>query len=179
MSKKEFFNIKEKIKSRINSAVKFALDAELPMSSIENELKDVYKTNENKDVQPIEKTQSLRFIDAISEGLSIAMKRDEKVILLGQDIAEYGGVFKVTKGLFEKYPERVINTPIIESGVLGASMGLALEGYKPIILARYTSGRKFYIKENSGNEPENKKTENSGHPLFMKVLETFDCEIIR
>ena len=61
------------------------------------------------------------------------MDKDDKVILLGQDIAEYGGVFKVTEGLFDKYPERVINTPIIESGVLGASMGLALEGYKPII----------------------------------------------
>ena len=98
-----------------------------------DELNDVYKTYENKKNKPKKNTKSLRFVDAISDSLSVAMEKDEKVILLGQDIAEYGGVFKVTKGLFEKYPDRVINTPIIESGVLGAAMGLALQGYKPIV----------------------------------------------
>ena len=133
ISKKDISIIEEEIKQKIDLAVQFAIDADYLNSNVENELEDVYKTNENSIVHPSKKTNSLRFVDAISEALSIVMDKDKQVILLGQDIAEYGGVFKVTQGLFEKYPTRVINTPIIESGVLGASMGLALEGFKPVV----------------------------------------------
>ena len=134
ISNKEISDIVKKMKLEINSAIEFALQSKSPKSTIQNELKDVFKENKNTEiVSPIKKTKSLRFVDAISDGISILMNRDDKIILLGQDIAEYGGVFKVTEGLFEKYPKRVINTPIIESGVLGASMGLALQGYKPIV----------------------------------------------
>jgi len=133
MTSKNLSTIENEIKVKIDSAIKFAFNANLPTSSVESELKDVYKEYKSGNIEPRKDTQPLRFVDAISKGLSIALKRDEKVILLGQDIAEYGGVFKVTEGLFQKYPNRVINTPIIESGVLGASMGLALQGYKPIV----------------------------------------------
>jgi len=79
-----------------------------------------------------------RFVDAIAQGLGEAMAADERVVLMGQDIAEYGGVFKVTAGLVERFGrERVRNTPIIESGVLGAAMGLALEGWKPVVEMQY------------------------------------------
>ncbi len=75
-----------------------------------------------------------RYIDAISDGLRTAMRRDPRVILLGQDIAEYGGAFKVTEGFVEEFGKaRVRNTPIIESGALGAAMGLALEGLRPMV----------------------------------------------
>jgi len=134
LSSKEISDIVKKMKLEINSAVEFALHSNSPRSTVENELNDVFKENDNTEIiSPIKKTKSLRFVDAISEGISVLMNRDEKIILLGQDIAEYGGVFKVTEGLFQKYPKRVINTPIIESGVIGASMGLALQGYKPIV----------------------------------------------
>jgi 2-oxoisovalerate dehydrogenase E1 component len=73
-------------------------------------------------------------VDAIKEGLSQKMESDESVILIGQDIAEYGGVFKISEGFVGKFGKhRVRNTPIIESGIIGAAMGLALEGYKPVI----------------------------------------------
>ena len=76
----------------------------------------------------------LRYIDAISDGLRTAMRRDQRVILLGQDIAEYGGAFKVTAGFVEEFGKaRVRNTPIIESGAIGAAMGLALEGFRPMV----------------------------------------------
>jgi 2-oxoisovalerate dehydrogenase E1 component len=74
-----------------------------------------------------------RYVDAISDGLREAM-RDDRVILLGQDIAEYGGVFKVTQGFVEEFgKERVRNTPIIESGAVGAALGLSLEGFRPMV----------------------------------------------
>ncbi len=79
-----------------------------------------------------------RFIDALSDGLDRAMAADERVLLMGQDIAEYGGVFKVTAGFVERYGKaRVRNTPIIESGALGCAMGLALEGFKPVVEMQY------------------------------------------
>jgi 2-oxoisovalerate dehydrogenase E1 component len=78
--------------------------------------------------------REVRYIDAISDGLRQAMRRDPRVILLGQDIAEYGGAFKVTEGFVEEFGKaRVRNTPIIESGALGAAMGLALEGFRPMV----------------------------------------------
>jgi 2-oxoisovalerate dehydrogenase E1 component len=75
-----------------------------------------------------------RYIDAISDGLRAAMRADDRVILLGQDIAEYGGAFKVTGGFVEEFGKaRVRNTPIIESGAIGAAMGLALQGFRPMV----------------------------------------------
>src|SRR6185369_3257012 len=78
--------------------------------------------------------RELRYIDAISEGLREALRADSRVLLLGQDIAEYGGVFKVTAGFVEEFGKaRVRNTPIIESGALGAALGLALDGFRPMV----------------------------------------------
>ena len=85
---------------------------------------------------PAERSEApaIRYIDAISDGLRTAMRRDDRVILLGQDIAEYGGAFKVTEGFVEEFGKsRVRNTPIIESGAIGAAMGLALEGFRPMV----------------------------------------------
>jgi len=75
-----------------------------------------------------------RYIDGISRALEFAFDEDETCLIIGQDIAEYGGAFKVTNGFLDKYGrDRVRNTPIIESGAVGASIGLALEGYKPVL----------------------------------------------
>ena len=78
--------------------------------------------------------QEVRYVDAISDALRIAMGRDPRVVLLGQDIAEYGGVFKVTEGFLEEFGRaRVRNTPIVESAALGAALGLALDGFHPMV----------------------------------------------
>ena len=75
-----------------------------------------------------------RYIDAISDALRLAMRADDRIVLLGQDIAEYGGAFKVTEGFVDEFGKaRVRNTPIIESGAIGAAMGLALEGFRPMV----------------------------------------------
>jgi 2-oxoisovalerate dehydrogenase E1 component len=79
-------------------------------------------------------TRELRYIDAISDGLREAMRANPDILLLGQDIAEYGGVFKVTSGFAAEFGKtRVRNTPIIESGAIGAAFGLALEGFRPMV----------------------------------------------
>ena len=112
-----------------------ALISPMPSSSVENELKDVYKKNSFEFISYANnKLENKRFVDAISDCLYSKMQSDPKVLIMGQDIAEYGGVFKVTEGFIEKFgSERVRNTPIIESGVIGTAMGLAIEGYKPIV----------------------------------------------
>jgi len=79
-------------------------------------------------------SRELRFIDAISEGLDEAMKKHENLVLMGQDIADYGGVFKITNGFTEKYgADRVRNTPLCESAILGIGMGLSIKGFKSMI----------------------------------------------
>jgi len=73
-------------------------------------------------------------VDAIADGLRAALEHEPGVILIGQDIAEYGGAFKVTAGLAESFgAERVRNTPIVESAAVGAALGLALEGFVPMV----------------------------------------------
>ncbi|MEM0021643.1 MAG: alpha-ketoacid dehydrogenase subunit beta, partial [Fervidicoccaceae archaeon] len=76
----------------------------------------------------------ITFAEALNEALDIMMAKDEKVIVMGEDVGVYGGVFGVTKGLIEKYgPERVRDTPIAESGFIGAGVGAAAMGYRPVV----------------------------------------------
>ena len=75
-----------------------------------------------------------RFIDAISEGLEQSMERHDRLILMGQDIATYGGAFKITEGFMDRFGKnRVRNTPLCESAILGCALGLSLEGYKSMV----------------------------------------------
>ena len=76
----------------------------------------------------------MKYIDSLKEGLNNLLKNDSKVILLGEDIGEpYGGAFRVTKGLSSRYPKQVISTPMSESALTGIAVGMALNGYKPIL----------------------------------------------
>jgi 2-oxoisovalerate dehydrogenase E1 component len=75
-----------------------------------------------------------RFVDAITEGLYQSMEQHDNLVLMGQDIAEYGGAFKITDGFVKTFGKaRVLNTPICESVIIGAGLGLALEDYKSVI----------------------------------------------
>jgi 2-oxoisovalerate dehydrogenase E1 component len=98
----------------------------------ENQRSSVYFSH-----PPVQQSNSVshhRFIDAIKEGLHQSMKQHDDLILMGQDIAEYGGVFKITDGFVEEFgKERVRNTPLCESAILGASLGLSLQGYRSMI----------------------------------------------
>ncbi|MGM0589549.1 MAG: alpha-ketoacid dehydrogenase subunit alpha/beta [Bacteroidota bacterium] len=116
-----------------------ALDADDPTFDIQRETAAVWADNDTPastaNVALTSETKSeKRHIDAIQAGLQQAFDEDERFLIMGQDIAEYGGVFKVTEGFLERYgADRVRNTPIIESGAIGAAIGLALEGYKPVV----------------------------------------------
>jgi len=102
---------------------------------LDTELKDMYKPFNLPTFQPSNKSKTnKRYIDAISDGLRQGMKKHDKLVLMGQDIAEYGGAFKITQGFVEEFGrERVRNTPICESGIVGAAMGLSINGYKSVV----------------------------------------------
>lgn len=106
----------------------------------ETELNDVYAPFDNLEIIPKSVSdRELRFIDAITEGLDIAMQTYPNLVFMGQDIAEYGGAFKVTKDFVEKYGrERVRNTPISESAILGAGLGLSICGMKSMIEMQFS-----------------------------------------
>ncbi|WP_029068111.1 alpha-ketoacid dehydrogenase subunit beta [Jonesia quinghaiensis] len=81
-----------------------------------------------------ETTQRLPFAKAITEGLRAAMRRDDKVMLMGEDIGKLGGVFRVTEGLQAEFGDhRVVDTPLAESGIVGTAIGLAMRGYSPVL----------------------------------------------
>ena len=99
-----------------------------------DELNDVYQSFELEEVAPSNETEDIRLIDAISSSLRQSMERHSNLVIMGQDIAEYGGAFKITDGFVELFgKERVINTPICESAVVSAGMGLSINGYKAIV----------------------------------------------
>jgi 2-oxoisovalerate dehydrogenase E1 component len=130
--------IRMELKPLIDTLVEDALQAPDPVSSAEAELADVTAPSviapRPPSPQAVAAAPETRYVDAIKDALAEAMRLDERVVLLGQDIAEYGGVFKVTEGFVEEFGKaRVRNTPIIESGALGAALGLALDGFRPMV----------------------------------------------
>ena len=125
---------KTEIKKEIDDNLLIAnTEAEIE-ASYEEELNDVYKPYDFESINHTEDFENIRFVDAISQGLKQSMERHDNLVIMGQDIAEYGGAFKITDGFVELFgKERVINTPICESAVISAGMGLSINGYKAII----------------------------------------------
>lgn len=128
-------NLKADINLHINdSLVRADFEPNL-VPNQDEELDDVYASCENViSVLPNGVTKEIRFVDAVAEALDQSMDAHPNLILMGQDIAEYGGVFKVTQGLVEKYgTDRVRNTPLCESAIVGIACGLSLKGYKSMV----------------------------------------------
>ena len=131
--------IKSKISEEININLEEAFNEEFSVPDIDNELKDVYKEYDFKEIKPKKKSSNIRFVDAISEGLYQSMEKDDNLILMGQDIAEYGGVFKVTEGFFKKFgPDRVRNTRICESSIIEVAMGLSICNTKSVVELQFS-----------------------------------------
>jgi 2-oxoisovalerate dehydrogenase E1 component len=127
--------IRQDFKDKINQGLAIAFEEGPMQSSPEQEQADVYAPAQAAPIAPAsdQKTE-LRFIDAISRGLRQAMEQHEQLILMGQDIGEYGGVFKITEGFIEQFgPERVRNTPLCESAIIGIALGLSMKGYKAMV----------------------------------------------
>ncbi len=123
-----------KIKSEIQNALAEAEKVEERVANRELEIKDLFKPHAFKKSLPNSKTKELRMIDAISDGLKEGMKKFDNLVLMGQDIAEYGGVFKITDGFVKEFgKERVRNTPLCESAILGIGVGLSIKGMKSMV----------------------------------------------
>ena len=130
---------KKEIIKEIHDGLEIAY-AEPNIEAIESEeLSDVYQPSIYQEVTPNKKEESLRLVDAISQGLKQCMRRHDNLVLMGQDIADYGGVFKITDGFLEEFgKERVRNTPICESAIVSAAMGLSINGYKTMMEMQFS-----------------------------------------
>jgi 2-oxoisovalerate dehydrogenase E1 component len=137
----DIIKIRNEQKNKIEEELKLAADARPTIVSTEKEVNDVYApsiVNRQPSTYVSHFTSHVsretRFIDAIKEGLHQSMKHHLNLILMGQDIAEYGGAFKITEGFVQEFgKERVRNTPICESAIVGAALGLSLEGFKSMV----------------------------------------------
>jgi 2-oxoisovalerate dehydrogenase E1 component len=125
---------KKEIIHEINEHLQIAFDEEKITANLETELNDVYKSFEQEEVKPSSQKKNIRFVDAIAEGLKEGMQKHDDLVIMGQDIAEYGGAFKITDGFLDAFgKERVINTPICESVIVSAAYGLSVNGIKSIV----------------------------------------------
>jgi 2-oxoisovalerate dehydrogenase E1 component len=126
--------LRAEIAADVDARVEAALAAPEPDSTVERETAAVFAPARTVPRAAVGPEVELRYLDAISDGLREAMRADDRVVLLGQDIADYGGAFKVTDGFVAEFgKDRVRNTPIIESGALGCALGLALDGFHPMV----------------------------------------------
>ncbi|TAN15123.1 MAG: dehydrogenase [Chitinophagaceae bacterium] len=139
-SREKLQEIHASFKNKIDEELKPGLQAPPIIPNTEEELKDVFSATP---ISPADTNQrsritnhrsEKRFINAISDGLKQAMQKHDHLILMGQDIAEYGGAFKITEGFADEFGKaRVRNTPLCESAITGSSVGLSLEGFKSVV----------------------------------------------
>jgi len=124
----------KEIKKEIQDGLDIAYAEPDIIPSMESELKDLY-TDYSQVVQSASgETTEKRFVDAIQDGLRQSMEKYDNLVVMGQDIAEYGGVFKVTEGFVDQFgKDRVRNTPICESAIVGAGLGLSIAGMKAVV----------------------------------------------
>ena len=134
LTEQQITNATKEIKAEINEHLQMAFNEETINADLETELKDVFKEYQQEIITPSNKKSNIRLIDAISKGLRESMERYENLVIMGQDVAEYGGVFKITEGFTEQFGrERVRNTPICESAIVAAAYGAALNGMKAVM----------------------------------------------
>ncbi len=126
--------IKETILSEINEHLEIAFNEEAIIPSETIELNDVFQKFNYQEFNISQEFKEIRFIDAISESLKQSMQQYDDLVIMGQDIAEYGGAFKITEGFVAEFgKDRVRNTPICESAIVETAMGLSIAGIKSIV----------------------------------------------
>src|ERR1700741_3322991 len=126
--------IRAGIKKEIEKGLEIAFAETIPTPDTALELRDMYKPFELSPGNTTGAKTSKRLIDAISDAMRLAMRKHSNLVLMGQDIAEYGGVFKITEGFVEEFgKDRVRNTPLCESAILGAALGLSIKGFKSMV----------------------------------------------
>ena len=134
ITQSEIDDFKEAFKNDIQDGLQLAFDEPAIIPDLKTELADVYKPFEYIASEPTSNQETKRLIDAISEGLRQSMEVHSDLLIMGQDIAEYGGVFKITENFVEQFGKaRVRNTPICESAIVEAAMGLSIAGIKSVV----------------------------------------------
>ncbi|RXR18970.1 dehydrogenase [Flavobacterium amnicola] len=134
LSEEEDEAIRAAIKNEIDTDwAKVQAEPEI-VADLDEEINDVYAPYTFENIEPTSEVENIRLIDAISNGLRQSMERHENLVIMGQDIAEYGGAFKITDGFVEQFgKERVRNTPICESVIVSAANGLSINGHKAVV----------------------------------------------
>lgn len=126
--------VRAEIQAEIDEHLQIAYSEESIIPNESKELSEVYQKFDYKEVTPSIHTTNIRLVDAISDGLRLSMKKYNNLVIMGQDVAEYGGVFKITEGFIDDFgKERVRNTPICESAIVSAAMGLSINGMKAVM----------------------------------------------
>ncbi|MBC7641847.1 MAG: dehydrogenase, partial [Flavobacterium sp.] len=128
------FEFRTKIKLEIETDWAKVQEEPEIIANLQEELNDVYKPYHFESVNPSSETENIRLIDALSNSMRESMQRHPNLVIMGQDIAEYGGAFKITDGFVDLFgKERVRNTPICESAIVSTAMGLSINGHKAIV----------------------------------------------
>lgn len=127
--------VRKEIKSEIESNLEITFKEENPHPDTAAELKDMYDQRPFAMVSPQNSAKTeKRYLDAITDGMRLSFRKHPNLVIMGQDIAEYGGVFKATQGFVEEFgKDRIRNTPLCESAIIGAAQGLAINGMKAIV----------------------------------------------
>ncbi len=134
LNEDENAKIKQDIITEISEHLDVVFNEDAITPSLTNELDDVFQKSVYQEVNFNDELKEIRFIDAISESLKQSMERHHDLVIMGQDIAEYGGAFKITEGFVEQFgKERIRNTPICESAIVEAAMGLSIAGMKSVV----------------------------------------------
>lgn len=134
LSEEKAQEIYQEIKDEIQKGLDIAFAEEKITPNTAQEYADLYAPFEQKVIAPSSQTSEKRFIDAISDGLRESMRKYPELVIMGQDVAEYGGVFKITEGFVEEFGKgRVRNTPLCESAIVGAGLGLSIAGMKAVV----------------------------------------------
>lgn len=136
LNESERDSIRQQIRREIEEHLKLAVQKTEVDPNLTKELGDVFAPHLQKKHTPSTTTAvaKKRFVDSISDALKLAMEKYENLVLMGQDIADYGGVFKITEGFLDQFgSDRVRNTPLCESAIIGTGIGLSIAGYKSMI----------------------------------------------
>ena len=134
LDEKMIEDYRDVIKNEIEEGLELAYAEKLPPPNTVLELQDMFMPFELDEIIPSGNKTNKRFIDAISDGLRLAMRKHPNLVLMGQDIAEYGGVFKITDGFVDEFGKaRVRNTPLCEAAIVGSGFGLSINGMKAMV----------------------------------------------
>ncbi|MBI2258760.1 MAG: dehydrogenase E1 component subunit alpha/beta [Flavobacteriia bacterium] len=134
LSQENIEQIKNEIKEEIQNGLTLAFNEENIIPNTQKEIKDLFAPFIPKISEASSNKSEKRFIDSIAEALKQSLTKYPELIIMGQDIAEYGGAFKITEGLVEEFgKERIRNTPLCESAIVGAALGLSIAGMKAIV----------------------------------------------